>query len=180
MPGTGLVAGVDPSSSKFVVAVGDRRAKNVQFRVLQAPTGPENRPRALADIHKFGTSIIQEFPALVRVGVESPVVAASGPGSTIPQALGSGAFQAAISVLPRLAVDMVTIPSWKKTIVGKGNAAKDEIYFWVQQNFPSIWEQHMNNNQKHVQDMCDAFCIYLYTLKRQAAFDKVTRLRSVK
>jgi hypothetical protein len=59
------------------------------------------------------------------------------------------------SCTPHTAVT-VAVASWKKEIVGKGNASKEEVANWLEKYYPDFY------NKCQRQDHIDATCIALY------------------
>ena len=58
---------------------------------------------------------------------------------------------------------LVPVSTWKKEIVGKGNASKSEVAHWLQQHHPELY----TDNQDHI----DASCIRLYGEKQAAKLE---------
>lgn len=52
---------------------------------------------------------------------------------------------------------MVPVSTWKKTVVGKGNASKSDVAEWLRSNRPDLYERTAG-----MQDKIDANCIRLY------------------
>lgn len=154
---------------------------NVQFMVCDTRPGPEHRSRALADIYDFGKTlgaILPIPPRALRITLEAPTVARGGAGSTIPQAMASGALQAGLAAYIPTPVDLVMVPVWKKSVLSKGNASKAEIAQWVRLNHPDVYKLMVNDKNKVDQDMCDAFCIYLYAVKYEKIVQQIKRKRA--
>ncbi len=51
----------------------------------------------------------------------------------------------------------VNVMAWKKDIVGKGNASKDEVAAWLEVHHPDYYEQCHGD-----QNLVDATCVALY------------------
>jgi Holliday junction resolvasome RuvABC endonuclease subunit len=54
-------------------------------------------------------------------------------------------------------VEFANVSAWKKSIIGKGNASKEDIRVWVDQGYPEY-----TASCDGVQDRYDAFCVGLY------------------
>lgn len=95
------------------------------------------------------------------VVLEEPVLGRGGPHSTIAQSKINGAVLAGLGVS---AVSRITVSNskWKKSVVGSGNASKDQITEWVCDNHPDFYNAHLSPSGKPDQDAMDAFCISLY------------------
>lgn len=173
-----VAVGIDPSSARIVACIG-WGSVDVEFMICDCRPGPEHRPRALADIYKFGRSlgaILPIPPRALRIGLESPTLARGGPGSVIPQAMASGALQAGLAAFIPAPVDIIMVPTWKKNIVGNGSASKDAIREFVETNYPHIAKTMITDKGKFDQDMCDAFCIYLYTYEIERVAQRARRI----
>lgn len=85
--------------------------------------------------------------------VESPIVAgARNLRTSLLLAQVTGIVQSRLSNVIEVAV-----AQWKKEVVGKGNAKKEEVALWVEENHPEAF-LHLKGSQ----DALDAFCIALY------------------
>lgn len=174
----GLVVGIDPSSDKMAIAVGTC-TDDVQLMQYKYRSGPDHRPEVLAQMHATFSFFIQNQPNIIRIGIEMPTVTKSGPGSTIPQAMANGAVVAALGMLnPLPVIDQVPIPSWKSGITGNGSAPKDLIADWVRVNYPRVFDLCVDEKDKFSQDLCDAFCIFLYELRYEKIVKQIERKRA--
>lgn len=52
---------------------------------------------------------------------------------------------------------LVPVATWKKAVVGKGNASKDDVAEWLRVKRPELYERTAG-----IQDKIDANCIRLY------------------
>jgi Holliday junction resolvasome RuvABC endonuclease subunit len=92
-------------------------------------------------------TIYLEAPILTKMG---------GPKSLIPQAQASGVVYgvAAHHDIPVVEVDQA---HWKKVVIGRGNANKQDISDWLRANHEDWW-----NDCHGDQDLMDATCIAIY------------------
>lgn len=156
--------GVDPSSAKLAVVVGE--GTNTRFYVKRLPGGPDKRPLACAEAYKFGVMLAERYPDTALVGLERPIVAAKALVGVIPQAMISGAFQAALS-MAGIPVDLIDISLWKKSTTSYGNASKEEVSQFIQENYPDAFEQCWDEQRNRVdQDLLDAYGIWLHSTAR--------------
>lgn len=116
-------------------------------------------------VFNFLTPLVRKTDSAVFI--EEPVVARGNIRSTMKQAYVNGAVQAAVGLLnPDTSVSLVPVTTWKKEVVGKGNASKDEVA-----DFVSDWMGGREDDQ----DICDAICVMLYG---QIVMDRATRIES--
>jgi len=89
--------------------------------------------------------------------VEEPVIG-RGVQSSLQVAHTFGAVLATIGEThPHTNVVTVSVASWKKAVVGKGNASKEEVRCWLEQAYPAYAVLCGSD-----QDRIDATCIGLY------------------
>lgn len=150
--------GIDPASSKiaFVAVVGDEEYKTAYYKRL-GTSGGHACSSAWHTTNLFLAVVHMTWPGLpIYAYVESPVVGRAGVRSTMVQAFTSGAVQAALydaGCDPQGA----NVSSWKKAVIGKGNATKDDVADWLQLRRPDLFRAAGGN-----QDVVDAACIALY------------------
>lgn len=99
----------------------------------------------------------------VQVYIEEPVVVPRNMRSTVVQAKVHGAIVAGIRSSRRYSqvpITSVVPPSWKKQVVGKGNATKPEVSKHVFIVWPYVY-----NLASGDQDLLDAACINLFGQK---------------
>jgi len=155
-----VVVGLDPSGKLLAFAIMSEYG-HVQFRALPLPPHARD-PAAMAYAAMRGARRV--LRPLVRAGydvhmfVESPISASrGGVGSMMPQAKVSGAAQAGALDVNVRTMMQADNKRWKKVIVGNGNASKDMIAAWVEENHPHVFKK-----ADGLQDLLDAFCIALY------------------
>jgi Holliday junction resolvasome RuvABC endonuclease subunit len=70
-------------------------------------------------------------------------------------------------------VYLVPVSSWKKYTVGKGNATKDDVAAWLEEEHPDYARECRDTKQRPNQDLRDAAAIYLYGKEMEALRGRV-------
>ncbi|NBO54940.1 MAG: hypothetical protein EBU84_10200 [Actinobacteria bacterium] len=158
MADTATVIGIDPSATHiaFTLFYPDDSWEVVAIKKL-GKSGPESCYQArlvtLATIDgarkKYGESNIHCF-------YELPVLGRGGFRSTVVQCFTSGAVQGAIHER-ECSAHPVNVSSWKKAVVGKGNADKGQVAEYLRLGWNAIYTAAEGN-----QDIYDATAIALY------------------
>mgnify|MGYP003627208534 CR=1 FL=1 len=106
--------------------------------------------------HAFLNELPWQVTQPIQAYVEWPVLGRGGFRSTMVQAFTSGAIQ---GTLHERGCDTqgANVSSWKKAVVGKGNATKEEVAESLRLRWPSLYAGVAGD-----QDLCDAACIALY------------------
>lgn len=157
-----------------IVAVDPK--KTALAAVVVTPDGYEVRTRTMPKqlelcTHKamrWMCAIVREVkrnhPMLdVWVFIEKPVLGRGGAMSTIVQAQVQGAIQAGAIEGGAFQVREVNNSSWKKSIVGVGNASKTDIQKRVRRVWPALYRDALNLGLRRIgEDVCDSGCIYLH------------------
>ena len=89
--------------------------------------------------------------------VEDPVVGRGGSRATILQSQVHGVVLTVAVQSGSLGVYGVNNKTWKRSVVGNGNATKDEVTDWLRANHPALAKRAGED-----QDLVDASCIYLH------------------
>lgn len=111
------------------------------------------RGSGLKAMHSFIKSKVDEIPGKTFGWVEAPIVAgARNLQSSLKIAQVTGVVQAGM-----YNVSEVAVGSWKKEVIGRGNANKEDVASWVKENY-----SHAYRTLGGIQDYIDAFCIALY------------------
>lgn len=151
-----IFLGVDPAAQRLdaVVIMSDGSW------VLHKRTMPKDIVERCVVAQRWIESIVKPLCAIdiVEAGVEEPVLSGftrrSGNGSLpvakVHGALLAGAARAGARVTP------MNNKTWKRTIVGNGNAGKPQVNLWVRKHWPALWVEANGR-----QDTCDAACIAL-------------------
>jgi len=152
-----IALGIDPASSKMsaVALAGDDFLVRHYKRL--GKSGGEACSSAWHTTNTMLAAIHTMWPGIpIFAFIESPVVGKGGVRSTMVQCFTSGAIQAALhdaGCQPQGA----NVSTWKKQVVGRGNATKDEVAKWLRLRRPAIHRAAEGN-----QDIVDAACIALY------------------
>ncbi len=94
------------------------------------------------------------------VFVEEPLVGRGGVKTAIRLSSVRGIIHLCAE-LAQASVYPVNVQTWKKEIVGKGNASKSDVAAWVKENHPHMTGS-LDDLGKFKQDGIDAYCIALY------------------
>ena len=151
-----IVIGVDASSSRaaFVALCG------TEFSTMaMAKFGPVGAVACAGGADATRTFLDQlPWPVTqpIQAYVEWPVLGRGGFRSTMVQAFTSGAIQGTLHERGCI-TQGANVSSWKKAVVGKGNATKEEVAHALRLRWPSLYQRVGED-----QDLCDAASIALY------------------
>jgi Holliday junction resolvasome RuvABC endonuclease subunit len=150
--------GIDPAASKVAYVAIYENEYLLEFHKQIGKSGGEACSSATKITKAFVDKIIDKWPNHIDIEawVESPIVGRGGVRSTMVQCYTSGAIQGALYDAGILA-QSANVSSWKKRVVGKGNATKPEVADFLRLRWPSIFSEAAGN-----QDIIDAACIALY------------------
>jgi Holliday junction resolvasome RuvABC endonuclease subunit len=179
------ILGIDPSSTKLAIVVGDSRGLAVKDH-LTVKLSATDRPSACKTAYDATLNVLMGQHHVAAVCLEEPVMGRGGPGSTIPQAMISGAIQAAVAQFWALGnawnegaeeteFYLANNQSWKKAVLGKGGGDKDFIADWVKENEPVAFSQFVTPRGLVDQDLCDALCIYRYGVRKYRLSQKIKK-----
>ena len=155
---TPVVVGIDASSTHiaYVALYGS------EFRVTVSKNLGKSGPEACFNARELTLKTIGELRTWAGEGVaiyafyELPVLGRGGFTSTTVQCFTSGAVQGALYER-KCKTHPVNVSSWKKAVVGKGNADKKQVGEYVRLGWNAIYNSAHGN-----QDVYDATCIALY------------------
>jgi Holliday junction resolvasome RuvABC endonuclease subunit len=172
-----VVLGIDPAATHIaaVSLLGDKF--RVTVRKNLGKSGPEAcfhaRELMLDTIDRTREWAEQQMCTKVSVFAcyELPVLGRGGFRSTIVQCFTSGAVQATFYER-NCAWQSVNVSSWKKAVVGKGNADKRQVAEHIRLRWPALYAEANGN-----QDVYDASAIALYG--RQLLQQGVAQTRAV-
>lgn len=160
------VLGIDASSKKLAAVITAQAGSPTLWKRTLIGDDIEARCLAgfkwakwlMADIARPYRQANVPMPT-VYAFLEEPVVVPRNIRSTMVQAKVHGAIVAGLkSSVNRVGpVATVVPPSWKKDVVGKGNATKQEIAAFVATHWPYLYEVADKD-----QDLLDAACINIY------------------
>jgi len=151
-----VVVGVDAASSRAAFVA----LRGTEFFTMAVTklgsVGGEACAGASSATHEFLDQLPWPITEPVEVFIEWPVLGRGGFRSTIVQAFTNGAIQGTFH--ERGCVTQgANVSSWKKAIVGKGNATKTDVSQAIRLRWPSLYQRVAED-----QDLCDAACIALY------------------
>ncbi|MBT7912602.1 hypothetical protein HN588_01690 [Candidatus Bathyarchaeota archaeon] len=151
-----IVIGVDAASKRVAfVAIWGHKFHTMAVTKL-GKTGAEACAGAWTVTHDFLHGLPWTDTKQIQAYVEWPVLGRGGFRSTMVQAFTSGAVQGALHDWG-CETHGANVSSWKKQVVGKGNATKDEVARSLQLRWPSLYATVEGD-----QDLCDAASIALY------------------
>jgi Holliday junction resolvasome RuvABC endonuclease subunit len=162
-----MILGIDPSSRKLACFVlGPERAwtKN-----LVVPNKLKDRPEVLGQLAEQVDELFSEVD-FEAVFVEQPLVGRGGAHATIVQAQVQGLVLARAHRAATPGVYTVNVKSWKKQVVGNGNADKAAVAAWLETHQPVLAGLAAGD-----QDLVDAACIALYG---RAVLERAERIRA--
>lgn len=147
---TEFVIGWDLSSTRLAAVVVDLDGEYVAHWFRSWKT---TRDVSLNDVYCEVTSWLDSGLPADHCYVEEPLVTNRNPRVTIQQAY--------INAVVRLAVEragghprLISVTAWKKSVVGAGNAKKEQVAGWVKRERPRVAAVFGSN-----QDLYDAFCL---------------------
>lgn len=152
-----IIIGVDPASSKLalVAICGDKFVSKAYTRL--GKSGGVACWNAWNSTERFVAELPWELDGReLHSYIEAPLVGRGGVRTTMVQCFTSGAVQGALNGLG-FSTEVANVSSWKKRVVGRGNAKKPEIAEFLRINHPELFRATSGN-----QDLVDASCIALY------------------
>ena len=158
MASTTVSLGVDPASAKAAfVAIGEDGEFLVKtFTRFGKSGGPACASAWHATQYVHTLTVTHFGGADVHAFIESPVVGRGGVRSTMVQCFTSGAIQGALHDAG-CRTQTANVSTWKKYVVGKGNATKEEVAKHLRLRWPALHAAAGGN-----QDVYDAACIAIY------------------
>jgi len=151
-----IFLGIDPASSKVAYAFFADQEFGLYTRKL-GKSGGQSCALAWATTVSVIGSIKKEWPdCQIYAFIESAVVGRGGVRSTMVQCYTSGAIQGALYEAG-IPIQIANVSSWKKLVVGKGNATKEEVSEYLRLRWPAVYKRAGGN-----QDAIDAACIAIY------------------
>lgn len=164
------IFGLDPSSKKIALAV----SVNGNAPILYARMLPNDNALACLHAYRFVRKMVGKYVKRgveVYLFIEEPVVGRGGARSTIVQSLVQGGMLAG-AASAGAEIHKVNNSSWKKKVVGNGNAGKPQIKEWVRTHWPHLYDLADGD-----QDCLDAGCILKFGMTVIETKDKIERLR---
>lgn len=150
-----LVIGVDPAASKaaFVALYGNEFVMRSAQRL--GKSGGQACFKATHAIESFVLALPWNVDHKFAY-IEAPVVGRGGVRTTMVQCFTSGAIQGALHGLG-FTTEIANVSSWKKRVVGKGNATKEQVAEHLRLRWPALYSAANGD-----QDLVDASCIAIF------------------
>lgn len=163
----GHIYGLDLSTQRIAVASIDLSTGSSWVQEVFIEQGTTNR--SLAALKALQPAMREWEPGVAFV--EDPALGVSAK-STIEQAMVSGVVQAMFGTRG-FRHEMVNNNTWKKAVVGKGNAKKPEIAAFVEETMPewaALVHEVEPRSKERRQDLFDAICILQYGITERLRF----------
>jgi len=153
-----LILGIDPASTHiaFVALYGN------EYRVTVSKNLGKSGPEACHNARELTIKTIGELhqwagnEITIHAFYELPILGRGGFTSTTVQCFTSGAVQGVLYER-KCKTYPVNVSSWKKAVVGRGNADKGQVAEYLRLGWNSLYCSASGN-----QDVYDATCIALY------------------
>lgn len=163
------VIGIDPSSKKLALCITTSLASGTTPE-LNNINLPEGVYRATGHAYREVFCCLEQLPE-AKIYLESPLVGRSAYGTIVQSQVGGAVLAAAENC--GVPVYLVNVSSWKKRVVGKGNAQKPEVSLWLQKFWPEAYTLCSGD-----QDLVDACVLNRYgVLNQRIAKNILTRSR---
>jgi Holliday junction resolvasome RuvABC endonuclease subunit len=146
-----IIGGVDLGARKVAISIFEN-GYLVDVEHFEVPKG-SSRARELRTLAYWTFTHLIMCDA---VWVEEPVIG-RGVRASLQIAHTAGAVMSQLATVDGAEIYVVPNKEWKKTIVGNGNASKEDISSWLQRKYASYSSRCEAN-----QDRVDATCIGLY------------------
>lgn len=152
-----ITYGLDLSSRKIAMFCIDERRTTTQYVAETIEVKKlQSRAEELYQMEHQLRVVLQECdPGWVYI--EDPVVGRGGARPTILQAQVDSLIQVAAVRFAHLGCYSVNNKTWKKAIVGNGNANKEQVAAWLATTHP-VLSRVVDGDQ----DLVDAACVALY------------------
>lgn len=161
------VVGIDPSSKKLAFCTTDLSKGVPELHTVSLPEGIR---RATGCAYREAFSFFQ-YGGQEVVYMEAPVVGRSIHPTIVQAQVGGAVMAAADSAGVKL--HLVNNMSWKKKVVGKGNASKEEVASWLQQFWPSAYDVAEKD-----QDLIDACGVNRFGVANQLLMKAILNRRN--
>lgn len=151
------VIGIDPASTKLALVAlsSDGRFLSSYIPKL-GRSGGQSCAGAMKATRAFVALAEDEFGTLDSAYIEAPIVGRGGVRTTMVQCFTSGAVQGILHEAG-ISTQIANVSSWKKRVVGKGNATKEEVAKYLRLRWASLYDMANGN-----QDLIDASCIAIF------------------
>lgn len=149
--------GVDLGTRKFAFAILDHDLNLVDLTVGDRPASPNH----LHVVQWFSQQALQHSHGVEQAFVELPLSGRGGTKVTMQMAMNVGALSSTL-LNCGIPVQGANVQSWKREVVGRGNAGKPEVTQWLGDHHPALYAECERLTKKHRQDAVDAICVALY------------------
>jgi len=148
------VCGIDCDSKKIAIVILDNEENLITFYELKSDS--KNTQERIFDLYDMFHAIVHSLNAN-KVYIEDSLYLQNFKTSkVITEAIGNCKSIFRAHSIP---FEMVCNTTWKKTVIGKGNASKNEIKAYILNKYPKLSDKS--------QDILDATCIALYGIKNK-------------
>lgn len=179
-----IAVGVDPSSQRMVAVIGrvGETSNDVVVDAIRLGASKDILERAQAAYEwgrALGTTLLQlaDPGEDVIVAIEQPLLGLGGAHATITQSIVHGAV--AVGIASRgVPVKQINNKTWKKNVIGNGNANKAMIADWCKDMQFRFYERTASDSGKPDQDALDALCIWLDTCRHVGVLEKLDLKRA--
>lgn len=155
-----VIIGIDPSSRKLAAVANVLGETSFDVHIKELP--PKLPAETCLLAYVWMRRICYHYSSegyQVKCYLEAPISAGAKGGvkALIPQAQVSGALLAGAKSIRASHIELVSIQTWKKIVVGAGNATKPQIRQWAQQYWGALYKDYSDD-----QDVLDAAGINRY------------------
>jgi Holliday junction resolvasome RuvABC endonuclease subunit len=155
--GASTVVGIDASSKKVawcIITAYDVEVGTTWLTSGRGRYSPGNTGMVLRTLPKLFDHVhLRDAHVYIEAALGSP---RAGISAALPQAYVNGSIQSFFSY-KRSIVELVYVQQWKKLIVGRGNASKDQVSASLRLRWPALHKQSQGDG-----DIIDAISIALY------------------
>lgn len=142
------IMGVDCDSNKIAIVCMDKSGR-IKNHVLLISHEKDSKKKLVALIDMFKTQLKGISPDVVYIE-DSIFIQNYKTSKVISEVIGNIKYNSAYEGIDCCAIAVTT---WKKMVVGKGNAKKEDVAFFVDKKYPEL--------KSEMQDIKDACCICL-------------------
>lgn len=149
--------GIDPASTKIAFTALYRDTYMVEVHKRLGKSGGQSCASAWHLTKQFLESVRVAYPDTKIVAtIESAVVGRGGIRTTMVQCYTAGAIMGALYD-EGIVTQIANVSSWKKRVVGRGNATKEDVSKWLRLRRSDLFATASGD-----QDLVDSACIAIY------------------
>lgn len=158
-----LLAGIDASTRRVAIVSSRPDGSDSDYHVIEVRRSKDPfSPAHLVQIeHEVWRWISKR--GIESVVIESPVVGRGGVLTALKLAYAIGAVQIGAAKGASESVNLVNVQSWKRSVVGNGNATKEDVGKAVAKRWPAMFKQVAGDL-----DLTDAAAICIYGHQAEA------------